>query len=485
MCSRRTGDLLLVVLALLLANMPVHAQGSATDIQPDLKKGSFIVHEWGTFLSVQGSNGEALGGMVDSDEVLPPFVETRSIATWQRSMMRTKGETPVTYFYTDRPRVVQVKVDMPEGLLTHWYPSVCRFGPAPSEKPAPAPSDSYIDWCYVALLPVDSAAQWPATSKMITIRTKQGGVFTGWVLAENDTNVELIRQGGKPQIINKKEIHERFEISASAGASAALLPVANEQTWRYVRETDSALVRVQSHDLHGQPVIQDEKFLFYRGLGTFSLPFDVRSSENQRDGLHLNLSNHFDHPIHGLFAIRVDKGTIQYVRLADLDGKASRDWAADVSLPTALPLDVGVQMAKDAVAEALQYAGLYAKEARAMVNTWERSYFRTDGLRLLYIVPRERVDAVLPIHIKPAPDKLVRVMVGRIEVLTPSREQEIEKFVSQLGASDFSTRQAASAGLAHLGRLGEPALRRVMARSTDPEVRARAEMLINGFSRGQ
>jgi len=76
-------------------------------------KHPLIVHEWGTFLSVQGSNGEALGGMVDSDEVLPLFVEERGIQAWQRSMMSQKMETPVTYFYTDQPRDVAVRVICP------------------------------------------------------------------------------------------------------------------------------------------------------------------------------------------------------------------------------------------------------------------------------------------------------------------------------------------------------------------------------------
>jgi hypothetical protein len=470
---------------LLVASVPALAQPPATELQPDLKKGQFIVHEWGTFLSVQGSNGETLGGMVDSDEVLPPFVDSRSTDAWLRSLMRTKGETPVTYFYTDRPRVVQVKVDMPEGVLTHWYPSVCRFGPPPTDKPEAAPRNSFLDWCYVALLPTQSNARWPTNLKIVRIVMNDGAFYTGSLLAENDTAVELIQPGGKPRTFVKKDIHERAELPAESATNAALLPVAKQQTWRYVRETDSALVRVQSHDLQGKEVVQHEKFLFYRGLGTFAMPFTVRSAEDNEKGVRLSLSNQFGSTIRGLFAVRVEHGTIQYAQLPDIPGKSSRDWAADASLPTALPLDVGVPQVKEAVANALESAGLYAKEARAMVNTWERSYFQSDGLRLLYIVPRERVDAVLPIHIKPAPEKLVRVMVGRVEVLTPAREREIEGFVSQLGANDFNTRQAASNGLARLGRLTEPALRRVMARTTDPEVRSRADALVNGFSRTQ
>jgi hypothetical protein len=100
-------------------------------------------------------------------------------------------------------------------------------------------------------------------------------------------------------------------------------------------------------------------------------------------------------------------------------------------------------------------------------------------------VPRERTDGLIPLHIRPAPDKLVRVMVGRIEVLTPERERQIARYVEELGAPDFKTRDAANAGLARLGRLGEPALRRVLVTTGDPEVRARASALINNVARGK
>src|SRR5262245_59034964 len=91
----------------------IAAANPAPAERPAGGSGSLIVHEWGTFLSVQGSDGVTLGGMVASEEVLPAFVEARSISTWQRTKIFSKMETPVTYFYTDRPRVVNVRVDMP------------------------------------------------------------------------------------------------------------------------------------------------------------------------------------------------------------------------------------------------------------------------------------------------------------------------------------------------------------------------------------
>jgi hypothetical protein len=446
---------------------------------PD-NNGQLIVHEWGTFLSVQGSDGSTQGGMVDSDELLPPFVETRSVAAWTRSLFRQKGETPVTYFYTDRPRVVQVKVDMPEGVLTHWYPAVCRFGPSPLEKTA-APRNSYLDWCNVTLIP-DSAPTRTAI-RTETIATRKGQVFTGIVGMETAASIELILGGGHRRFLAKKDIQERAA-SKSGLSNPALLPVATEQTWKYVRDTDSAFVKIEAPKDDGGPATQYEKFLFYRGLGTFSMPVEVHSAENT-DGLTLRLHNRSNDLLRGVFAVNVEKDKIQFARLYDLAPQGMLEMNLTPRFTSPESFEQGVPQVKAAVASVLEQAGLYAKEAQAMVNTWERSYFKTPGLRLLYLVPRQRVDAVIPIHIKPAPDKLVRVMVGRIEVLTPSRERQIARYVADLGADNFRVRQTASANLQGLGRLTEPALRRVLQNSPDPEVRSRAQSLIEGMSAGK
>ena len=44
--------------------------------------------------------------------------------------------------------------------------------------------------------------------------------------------------------------------------------------------------------------------------------------------------------------------------------------------------------------------GLYAKEAKAMARTWEESWFE-EGLRVFYVLPRQRMDAILPLGITP------------------------------------------------------------------------------------
>src|SRR5213078_3323676 len=82
-----------------------------------------------------------------------------------------------------------------------------------------------------------------------------------------------------------------------------------------------------------------------------------------------------------------------------------------------------VATARALLEQALVASGLHAEVARAMVDTWSRSWFRNEGLRLLYLAPRAWTDAWLPTTITPAPSAFVRTLVGRIEVLTPEEER--------------------------------------------------------------
>jgi len=54
-----------------------------------------------------------------------------------------------------------------------------------------------------------------------------------------------------------------------------------------------------------------------------------------------------------------------------------------------------------------------------MVETWKDSWFE-EGSRLIYIVPSGFIDKVLPLTIDPVPGQIVRVFVGRLEIVTPA-----------------------------------------------------------------
>jgi hypothetical protein len=72
-------------------------------------------------------------------------------------------------------------------------------------------------------------------------------------------------------------------------------------------------------------------------------------------------------------------------------------------------------------------AGLTSMEARALLNTWYTGYFVEAGLKVFWILPRAQVDGILPLEIKPAPDKVERVIVGRSEILTPEFEAKLRR----------------------------------------------------------
>jgi hypothetical protein len=471
----------MATVGILLSSVCVMAAPPRLPPAPD--GGPLVVHEWGTFLSVQGSDGKTLGGMVDSEENLPRFVRERALDGRNRWCMYQKMETPVTYFYVDRPRTVQVRVGMPHGLLTHWYPAVRSFGPPLTSKLVPVSDGSFLDWGQVDLIPDTSASfvgpTLPATD------FKPVGHDDTWRFAR-ETDAAFVRKrvnimSGPPMVIATKDGRlytgnlvrgTDTELVLRDGAECDVtIPVAAIDEKVFLQNGSTAPIRSQG---------EREKFLFYRGLGSFDLPLHVRTVGAGND-VRLMLQNQSSEPIQGLFVIRVDKDTIEFAALPAL--AASGRWEGSLSsllyARTSRCARVGpVSQVKEAVASALIQAGLYPKEAQAMVNTWEKSYFRTEGLRMLYVLPRRLVDDIIPIQIQPAPQQLQRVMVGRSELLTPDMERRLEKAVADLTVSNPSIRLAGAAVLAQLGRIREPALHRVAAMTTWPDVRHQAQTLI-------
>src|SRR5688500_11171955 len=106
-----------------------------------------VVHEWGTFLAMSGSDGISLDGMYHEEHALPPFVHARSKDQLRLPMSRSKGETPVIYFYTQQPVRVQVKVGFPTGLWTQWYPQADLVAPGIVQAGSPPQTrNGRIEW---------------------------------------------------------------------------------------------------------------------------------------------------------------------------------------------------------------------------------------------------------------------------------------------------------------------------------------------------
>ena len=112
-----------------------------------------------------------------------------------------------------------------------------------------------------------------------------------------------------------------------------------------------------------------------------------------------------------------------------------------------------------------------------MIKTWRNSWFE-EGLRVFYVLPRQTTDAVLPITIEPRPAELVRVLVGRAEVITPEMEKSVQRQVSMLSDPSPKVRQTAMQTIRKYGRFSEPILKRILADESDNTMRQRIRQLI-------
>ena len=124
-----------------------------------------VVHEWGTFLAMNGSDGVSLDGMYHEEHSLPSFVHARSRDQLRLPMSRLKGETPVVYFYTRQPQRVQVEVGFPTGLWTQWYPQAAAVAPGIVQAGSPPRTrDGRISWDVTVRPPDLKSGEPPATS---------------------------------------------------------------------------------------------------------------------------------------------------------------------------------------------------------------------------------------------------------------------------------------------------------------------------------
>jgi hypothetical protein len=167
-----------------------------------------------------------------------------------------------------------------------------------------------------------------------------------------------------------------------------------------------------------------EKFLFYRGIGNFEQPINVQFNTQ-----------------HNLVLRNLQSDTIKYAMVYEKrkDGKKIIWWSGTINAQSIKvvkqPIDKGIRNSEDELENfvtKLIEAGLYEDEARAMLKTWEKSYFEHEGLKAFWIASSRFTNVILPINISPKPDGLKRVIVGRSEILTPEFEKELAAMPNSL-----------------------------------------------------
>lgn len=411
-----------------------HVNPPLTDLFAHYSGTGFVVHEWGTDTVVVGSDGSLQRGLHHEEEDLPGFVYDRLKAgTLEGSTsVAVKMETPVTYFYSDVPQTIHVAVGFPQGVFTQWYPAAMGFWPPIASPYSVAGNEEYTDPVFNLAFPFST----PECS------TKYGTVANGQL------------DWGSIELLDRN-------------APSANLPEASLDafTWSYARNVDSNTVRIANAP--GALVqAQDEKFLFYRGLGNFELPVQVSASANSA----ITLNNTYAEALSTAFIVRVGEGKGAFVAQEQGVGANSSLSIPIPSLDGASDLSTFRDSLANAVTQALDQTGLYHDEALAMVDTWKRQWFGTPGIRVFYLIPQSWTDASIPLTISPAPDSLVRVMMIRVEVIPP--EDEAIDMANMKMLQDPASAAVAQAHFTALGRFAEPRYRRAFSLLKEPDYAA-------------
>jgi hypothetical protein len=336
-----------------------------------------VVHEWGTFTCLQDESGKAIGGINSDDEPVPEFVHdiaphlliptdpetppprSKSIPRCHTDV-NMRLETPVVYFHPADgfARHFNFSVLFHRGWLTQFFPE--------------------------------------ATAHAYGIKDGQVGSlasFGGGSLQWNDISLGRSEEG----------------------------PATASRIWNAPRQVDAATIEVKG---------EHEKYLFYRGVAHLDAPVLVRRSgpeliitketkdngqQSTRDIKQLWM---LDVKGEGRAAFRIVR---PYDQGPALVAKTPAEFAPEEYADTA------IHDLRESMRAALMEQGLFEDEANALLNTWQVSYFQSAGLRLFFLVPEVWTNRVMPLTIRaPHGEKLIdaaitRVMVGRIEIVTPEQ----------------------------------------------------------------
>ncbi len=376
-----------------------------TAIIASLCLGSFAhaleVHEWGTFTVLSGSNGTQVPWYQSFSDLarLPKFVSTGIMG--KPGLATVRMETPVIYFYPEKEMKVSVEVSFENGTVTETFPQT--LPDAIRVDPVNGMS-VFGKWSGTLHPPTDTAA-----------------------LAE----VPAIQESKNPE---------------PYGA-------AREVPDAWIFESDLSEIpglEVQPHFPHM------EKFIFYRGAGNAYIPVSAGMTGDK-----VTVMNNSESALNYGVALRVRDGKAGWVPIPQLagrpmDGDPAKNHAQIAFGEPVRPLDEVESELAGEWKKALTAEGLTPTEASAMVETWRKTWFREGGDRILTLVPRQLTDEMLPLKITPAPDKMERVFVMRIEMISPDKEQKLVGLLNSEKEADEE--QFADFERLELGRFGNGAM---------------------------
>jgi hypothetical protein len=257
--------------------------------------------------------------------------------------------------------------------------------------------------------------------------------------------------------IEAKNGHASWDVTVLNETRGNLPRTTPSSIWNPSREVRSNIIEAKK---------QREKLIFYRGLGDFKTPLLITYNKEN-----VTIQNQSDQEIKGLVLLNNRESSHQYIEIESLAPHTKRTVSLVKNSPSleSFPnFSEFLRSAKKTIIKHLVRSGLYRDESVAMLNTWEKGYFKTQGLRLLYVLPTQWTEEILPLKFTPSPKEVIRTLVGRIEILSKQDDKEISNFVKKYFIDgNLFVPQINGREMLGLGHFPEPKLRRALQLNFD------------------
>ncbi|MFZ4713197.1 MAG: hypothetical protein ACOYL6_05785 [Bacteriovoracaceae bacterium] len=340
------------------------------------------IHEWGTFTSMVNEKGGLLSGMNHEEVGLPGFVYG----------LRHDGPAAQNS---------AAQLALKNGSRPHCF-SKCSFFGANDPMADVIPFNQF-NTTVTQKMETPVIYFYGAKGEQVHVEVSfPDGMISQWFPAASKFNSHL------------EEFNNGFmqwDVTLKDPSETSLYPRTSDNSiWNPARLTSANTIQTSVNGT------EEERFIFYRGLADFKVPLQIKMKNKSATELLVTLTNNSDQAVPALF----------YLKSTYADGVTNF-----LSLPTLKPHETksfltsnaqNLKSAKNVIQAALIQSGLFEDEALSMLNTWDQSYFHTEGERILYLLPTEWTEKILPMKLSPVPQKLVRTLVGRIELFSDNAQ---------------------------------------------------------------
>ncbi|HEV3237048.1 MAG TPA: hypothetical protein VGZ25_08675 [Gemmataceae bacterium] len=392
-------------------------------VDVSVQKG-LVVHEWGVF-SAHDDLEMANAEMKAEWDSLPKFIygqmAGRKLPDFYGNYVVRK---PVVFFHAPETIAMEMRVDFPQGMPVVWWPRTSRptlTRGARDPDAKPGEPFHYLRWDFFV-------KQNAADVKMLTVPKDH------WVSALR--NVEA----------------DEVLCNSERNLNGRLRP------GRYREQAER------------------EKFIYYDGVIPNPAAIDLTAlmdKEMARSRVKFPL---FDLTV-------VDRRSRDHVRIGRIDKLDALAKERPLRWTEQKAADWQDDAAKALVGQ-LKKADLFEDEANALVEIWKKDLFQAEGLTCFYRIPQEEYDRLLPVTLKPRPEKLVRIGLVHQRITDPSIAEKVAQLVKRMDDDSFPVREKAQEDLERMGRKAYSALKRLQKSPQSAEVKRRLDAVLAVYDLG-